>query len=70
MEDANPELVQHAGDGKAAKDDAAETTSPKIPVPFMYQAILGLSIAGNVLLTNYGTEYLSFPIQVCGVVHA
>ena len=33
-------------------------------VPAHVQLALGVSIAGNVLLTNYATEYLSFPIQV------
>lgn len=33
-------------------------------VPLRIQLALGLSIAGNVLLTNYATEYLSFPVQV------
>ncbi len=33
-------------------------------VPWHTQLALGVSIAGNVLLTNYATEFLSFPIQV------
>jgi drug/metabolite transporter (DMT)-like permease len=33
-------------------------------VPAHMQLALAISIAGNVLLTNYATEFLSFPIQV------
>ncbi len=33
-------------------------------VPPSIQLALGVSIAANVLLTNYATEFLSFPVQV------
>lgn len=33
-------------------------------VPMSIQLGLGVSIAANVLLTNYATEFLSFPVQV------
>ena len=38
--------------------------TPAVSVPLYLQLALGASIAGNVLLTNYATEYLSFPVQV------
>ena len=44
----------------------APTVSPTA-VPLYMQLALGASIAGNVLLTNYATEYLSFPVQVTWV---
>lgn len=47
----------------SCQKQVAPTVSPTA-VPLYMQLALGASIAGNVLLTNYATEYLSFPVQV------
>jgi drug/metabolite transporter (DMT)-like permease len=47
---------------KPAEADGQPAPAPSVPIRI--QLALGASIAGNVLLTNYATEYLSFPIQV------